>query len=83
MGEGWPEDASVDFGEEENRAQPVVGNAVAMRPRDPLDEAVEAKAAKLVGHHALRHEAGVDAQRLGEGDAQVPIRETARQEEEK
>src|SRR5207247_11407704 len=76
------EDAGVDAREEEDGAETSGGEPVVMAAGDAPDEAVQAQASEVVGHPAGGHEAGVYAQQLSQGLAQVAIGETAGQEAE-
>jgi hypothetical protein len=69
------EESIVGADVEERGAKTVVGDAVAVGVGNGLDEPVEAKATKVVGHAALGHEAGVQAQQRSEEVTQVAIGE--------
>jgi len=53
LGESGTDEASVGAGEEESCSETEVGDPVAVAPRDPLDEAVEAEPAEFVAEPAL------------------------------
>ena len=50
--EAVSEDSGVDPGEEEGDAKALVGDGVAVAPRDSGDQAVEVKPPQVVGHGA-------------------------------
>src|SRR5690242_354318 len=58
LGQAWAEEAGVGPGEEERGAESVPGETVAVGARDPLDQAMQAETAQVVGHPARGEMAG-------------------------
>ena len=82
LGQAGAEEAGVGASEEERGAASVRGELVAVGPWEPLDQAVEAESAEVVGHPARGELAGSEAQQWREQFAQVAVGEPRGQEAE-
>ena len=80
LGEAGPQNSVICAGAKQGGAPTQPRHSVTVSPRDPLDQAVQAKPAQVISHLARGHVVGGFTQQGSPMVAQVAVGKTSRQE---